>query len=240
MLSYEAEPEFSWCQPNAGFPEHPEVQKFLRGPTNQLKYGIRGLPNARKFANTYFGPFGSRHRPSSKLGRYSATACEGGIGSSAFVTITKTKWIHEQRVRHIRVKQAELNSLKQALAKSEPRPPSEGGPSVGVPSAGGASERMPSAEPLNAPPLRSALVPSGGLSQGACEKRKKEDERREQKEKEQREKRERKENAGGCTNATAGPRSSGEVRKHPPLSNGGSNGSNKRSRVVEVVDLTLD
>ena len=48
-------PKFSWCQPTAVIPGHPEVQAFLRGPERKLVYHrFTGKGQATKFERDYF------------------------------------------------------------------------------------------------------------------------------------------------------------------------------------------
>ncbi|KAI5077082.1 hypothetical protein GOP47_0009147 [Adiantum capillus-veneris] len=103
-LESEHKPVFSWCQPSATLPGHPEVEALLRGPL--------GLPDARDFAKKYFGGWMSRCGHDAY--GFSATAQEGGKGRAAYCTIVKTRRVFEEMER-------QWDAGRRELARLQPR-----------------------------------------------------------------------------------------------------------------------
>lgn len=112
-LSRMPKPQFNWCQPVAQLPDHPAVEAFLRGPLETLNYsdGIKSLPQARKFAATYFD--------GSLRNGYSAKGLEGGRGSAAFCAIRKTRAVFESMMACWNDEQSELVSLRSRIQSME-------------------------------------------------------------------------------------------------------------------------
>ncbi|CAM6088096.1 unnamed protein product [Calypogeia fissa] len=109
------EPVFTWCQPRARLPEYPDIETFLRGPTETfILAGFSRIAEARAFCETYCNN-------TTKAG-YSVIGTIGGRGHDSFCEITKTrnffeadqeKWHYKQEeVKHYT---AELEKLRAAV-----------------------------------------------------------------------------------------------------------------------------
>ncbi|XP_028397869.1 uncharacterized protein LOC114521584 [Dendronephthya gigantea] len=103
-------PPFTWNQDDAVFNNHPQVQTFLRGPNQTMKYqAFTGIAQARKFANSYFG--GSWARPGD-TSSYTATATTAGVGRHAYVLIEKTRAWYDRKFAPVQRQLDELNKLR--------------------------------------------------------------------------------------------------------------------------------
>ena len=92
---------FSWCMPNASIPEHPRVQEFLKSDQQKITYfNFKSVVDARRFAKNYGGI---------KNG-YSAQMSAGGRGKDSFVSISKTKELHNQKL-------GELSKIRSSIKK---------------------------------------------------------------------------------------------------------------------------
>ena len=89
--------------------EHPQVQQFLRGPEKEMMYTRSGtfsnLQHARNFSYKYFTPSFSGPR------NFSARSDPQGRGRNAYVIITKSKEVHQKRIRSYEEEKAEAAVL---------------------------------------------------------------------------------------------------------------------------------
>jgi len=107
-------PQFSWRQTDANFPgsQSDEVNSFLRGKkAAQTFFNFNGIIHAQNWANKYFGGYGQGSG-------YNATAAPDGRGSGAFVTVTKTKTVHQKTVEMYHAREKELALLRRTFKES--------------------------------------------------------------------------------------------------------------------------
>ena len=103
-------PRFSWRQPNANFvgSHRFQVHSFLHSDEQSVTIlDFNGISHARNWASKYFG-YGVQNG-------YSARADAGGRGQGAFVTLTKTKGVHEETGQLYISKKQELAVLKKIV-----------------------------------------------------------------------------------------------------------------------------
>lgn len=87
-LEAKKRPEFTWCQPHVELPEYPEIEDFLRGPSETYAYRlVKDVDAATTFANNCFS---SENDDWMAYYNYSATGTPGGEGREAFCMIQKT------------------------------------------------------------------------------------------------------------------------------------------------------
>jgi len=98
--------------PKAQFPRHPDVEAFLRGPSECLDYtGVNDSRHASNFARKYFEHSGCHDG-------YSATAFGHTVLGVPTVTIQKTRAASQhQLAERKREQQQELSRLCQRLKK---------------------------------------------------------------------------------------------------------------------------
>ena len=98
-------PQFSWHQPNAVVPGHPQVEKFLRGPAESFTYrNFNNLKHARNWANKH----------SRDTGCF-MTLTPIGRGSSAGVEVVKTRQCHQREVEIFEGDKVEYTKLLSIL-----------------------------------------------------------------------------------------------------------------------------
>lgn len=103
-LANTPKPAFTWCQPLASLPHHPEVEAFLKGPLQSLHYfGLNDSKHARNFANKYF------------TGCYQHGYCAKGVVQGACCVITKTQAAYDKMVQSWNEEQKELEALRSRL-----------------------------------------------------------------------------------------------------------------------------
>lgn len=85
-------PDFSRDMPNASFPDHPEVEAFLRGPEQEMTVrDMNGVEEARAFVSMY-----SHAHPNASF-----TLTAGGRGRNAHVVVSKTRQAFNTRKHEI-------------------------------------------------------------------------------------------------------------------------------------------
>ncbi|OQR86622.1 hypothetical protein ACHHYP_10350 [Achlya hypogyna] len=105
-----APPPFSWCQPTVELLSHPQVQAFLRGPTERMtECGFNGIAHARNFAAKYFDG-----RVNAITGA-SANATPLGTGKNARCDIVKTQAYHDAATAAWHRHKREAEALRQLL-----------------------------------------------------------------------------------------------------------------------------
>ena len=87
-IKYEPEREFSWRMPHVSIPGHPEVENFLKGDGQHLRY-IIGI--SAEYARVFCAIFGNENNE-----HYSARMSCSGAGKDTYVTIEKTKAYFEK------------------------------------------------------------------------------------------------------------------------------------------------
>ncbi|EQC25571.1 hypothetical protein SDRG_16589 [Saprolegnia diclina VS20] len=113
----EPPPAFTWCQSNAFLPARPDVQAFLRGPTQRMVVsGFSGIAQARTFASMYF----------SKSDNISVTTTTFGTGKNARCEVIKTRAVFEETLRAWEQLHKEGKKLRELLSpkplSSQPQP----------------------------------------------------------------------------------------------------------------------
>ena len=94
-------PQFSWHQPKAVVPGHPQVEKFLRGPAESFTYrNFNNLKHARNWANKHSRDTGC-FMILTPIGR----------GSSAGVEVVKTRQCHQREVEIFEEDKVEYTKL---------------------------------------------------------------------------------------------------------------------------------
>jgi hypothetical protein len=108
-------------------PTHPDVQAFLRGPSETYTvYGLNGIGHARNFVGRYCsgtitstgstsGYSGSGSRSGSG---FSVRGVAGGIGQKAYVQLTKTKACYQSLLKAYEDDQREKTMVMELLAAS--------------------------------------------------------------------------------------------------------------------------
>lgn len=129
-------PSFTWNQSGAVVYEHPQVQAFLRGPKQSLKYqAFTGIRHARNWASKHFGQNPCWYSPvpsGPSCSSYSANVTTGGTGRNSFAMVVKTKVWYDKKVDTIRQQMKELSKIRAMVnavtnsnsttEKSEPAP----------------------------------------------------------------------------------------------------------------------
>lgn len=108
-------PPFTWNQDDAVINGHPQVQAFLRGPNQTMKYQeFTNIAQARSFASTFFGPLRrwSWTFMNTSSRSYTATAKTGGSGRRAYCLIEKTREWYEKKVAPLKQQLEELKKLR--------------------------------------------------------------------------------------------------------------------------------
>ena len=96
---------FSWNQEDAVVVGHPQVEAFLRGTRQVMRYeAFNGIGHARNWASKHF------HRKTSPP--YSATVTVGGRGGGAYALIEKTREWYNRKVNTIKQQLNELKKLR--------------------------------------------------------------------------------------------------------------------------------
>ncbi|CAM6100716.1 unnamed protein product [Calypogeia fissa] len=112
------EPVFTWSQPRARLPEYPDIERFLRGPTQTFMHtGFQRIAEARDFCENYC---------KTTKANYSVIGSPGGQGPKSFLEIRKTRRFYEADLENWRKKQEELKRCKLELEKLRsmvPQPP---------------------------------------------------------------------------------------------------------------------
>ena len=101
-------PQFSWHQPKAVVPGHPQVEQFLRGPAQSFTYrNFNNLKHARNWANKH----------SHDTGCF-MTLTPIGRGSSAGVEVVKTRQSHQREVEIFEKDKLEYTKLLSILPEN--------------------------------------------------------------------------------------------------------------------------
>ena len=112
-LEVDEEPEFSWEQTGADFPgaqQYPAVLEFLKSSSQSTTVCFPNVRDARAFVSDHFSDV------TSCLERgYSATSVATGKGKYSKCVITKTRDLHQHIVSQLRVKNKNVEQLKQRL-----------------------------------------------------------------------------------------------------------------------------
>ena len=96
---------FSWNQEDAVVVGHPQVQAFLKGPTQRMRYeAFTNVRHARNWA--------AKHFLRQIFPPYSATVTVGGRGSDAFVIIEKTRAWYDRKMKTVQIELKELKKLR--------------------------------------------------------------------------------------------------------------------------------
>ena len=93
-------------QPSATMPDHPAVERFLRGSQKEMIYkNFDGIRHARNWA--------SKHSHNS--GCYMEIST-GGVGSKAFAKITKTEGGFKEQTMEYQLKKEEYERLRKVVS----------------------------------------------------------------------------------------------------------------------------
>lgn len=113
-LEAQEEPVFTWCQPRAKLPQYPEIESFLKGPSERYVYRrLQGVAAARSLVNTYFSPNSNTFATAG----YRAIGTPGGKDGEAFCSIQKTRHAFEVATELWQRKQREVHRLKGVLGQ---------------------------------------------------------------------------------------------------------------------------
>ncbi|KIZ01203.1 hypothetical protein MNEG_6757 [Monoraphidium neglectum] len=142
-LEGQGRPAFSWEMPDAVVPNCPDIQAFLRGPEQSVRFTkfLSGVVHARTMAQRLFNSTRPKDKvPGCAQGRaarrrgggggaanYSATAEAGGKGKSAWLQVTKTRAWFDAQAGEAAADAANSGALDALMARAEAALAARGG-----------------------------------------------------------------------------------------------------------------